>query len=387
MKIAFFSNFLNHHQLPLCKAFLSNKNIEFKFVALKKTPNDRVIMGYKDMNNMYPFVIKEYENKIKAKQIAIEYDVVIFGSDSDEYLSLRMKLNKLSFRYIERIFKRGFWRYLIPRTRNKIRNGYLNYKDKNLYILCASGFTSFDLARCGFPSEKCFSWGYFTEFIDYQKLIKVNESKGSKLRILYAGRFLKLKRIKDILKAINSIKNANEKIDLKLVGDGESNSSIHKYIVRHKMQHYVTVLPFTSNEEVRKTMLNSDVFFLGSNFYEGWGAVVNEAMNSFCIPCVSHSVGSAPVLIKNKVNGFIFKKGNVKQIVKVLEELNSMTSLQMQIIKINAFHTISDLWNADVAVERFLKIVNCLLKEQDFKDNYYEGPCSLSKIVKNGWYK
>ena len=31
MKIVFVSNFLNHHQLPLCKAFIEN-NIEFAII-------------------------------------------------------------------------------------------------------------------------------------------------------------------------------------------------------------------------------------------------------------------------------------------------------------------------------------------------------------------
>ena len=80
MKIAFFSNFLNHHQLPLCEALYNIKNVEFIFVACEETHQERLNMGYDDMNTKYPFVIRAYENSAMAEKIAMESDVVIFGS-------------------------------------------------------------------------------------------------------------------------------------------------------------------------------------------------------------------------------------------------------------------------------------------------------------------
>ena len=128
MKIAFFSNFLNHHQLPLCQALYNTEGVEFLFVACERIPADRLKMGYEDMNEEYPFVIRAYEDQVIAEKIAVEYDVVIFGACPTNYLALRMKEDKLSFRFCERSLKKGRWRRFIPRTRKKIHEGYTKYK-------------------------------------------------------------------------------------------------------------------------------------------------------------------------------------------------------------------------------------------------------------------
>ena len=56
MQICFFSNFLNHHQLPFSLAMSKLTGNCFTFVATEKTPQERIDMGYEDMNKKYPFV-------------------------------------------------------------------------------------------------------------------------------------------------------------------------------------------------------------------------------------------------------------------------------------------------------------------------------------------
>lgn len=64
MTIAFFSNFLNHHQLPLCLEFIRNIGKDnFRFVACERIEDERVQMGYEDMNVKYPFVLRAYESE------------------------------------------------------------------------------------------------------------------------------------------------------------------------------------------------------------------------------------------------------------------------------------------------------------------------------------
>ena len=46
MKVTFFSNFLNHHQLPFCLAMCKLTDNNFTFVATEKIPQERLDMGY-----------------------------------------------------------------------------------------------------------------------------------------------------------------------------------------------------------------------------------------------------------------------------------------------------------------------------------------------------
>ena len=385
MKIAFFSNFLNHHQLPLCLALAENSQVEFRFVACEKIPEDRLQMGYTDMNSTYPFVVRAYENEERAKMIAREYDVVIFGASPAAYLKERMARNRLSFRFSERPLKKGTWRRFIPRTAKKIEEGYTAYKDNPLYVLCSSAYTSSDLALCGFNRNKCFQWGYFPPVCE-KNIDEVFRLKGKNTcpEILYAGRLLKLKRVMDTVKAVESIYREGIPVHFTIIGEGEERTHILNYIHKHKLDACITVLPFMSPEDVRERMDCADIFVLGSTFYEGWGAVINEAMNSACAVVMSHAVGSAPYLIRNNQNGYIYEMGNVPQLTDRLCEL-AQNSEKRKRFGVAAYHTITEEWNAETAVDRLLRLTEAIRADQDYSKLFSTGPCSVAPLYTNGW--
>ena len=379
MKIAFFSNFLNHHQLPLCGALYVTDGVEFTFVACEKIPEDRIKMGYEDMNTKYPFVLRAYEDSEAAEKVALEYDVVIFGACPTSYLALRMKENKLSFRFCERSLKKGTWRRFIPRTRKKIYEGYTKYKRKKLYILGASSYAAPDLALCGFDKKKCFEWGYFPAV--YKKDLEAvfaNKRENKVPEILYAGRLLPLKHVIDTVKAVHNLKKQNIEAHFTIVGEGESAEEIKNYIEKFDLSDRVTMLPFTSPEGVREYMDRADIFVFGSNFYEGWGAVVNEAMNSACALVVSHAVGSAAYLIRSGENGYVYKFADVDELTEKLKALVTDRELRESFSR-EAYKTITELWTAEVAAERFIELCKAMERGEDYRSLYVSGPCSAVK--------
>lgn len=379
MKIAFFSNFLNHHQLPLCQAFCNTAGVEFVFVACEKIPDDRLKMGYEDMNTKYSFVVRAYEDSAEAEKVAREYDVVIFGACPTSYIALRMRENKLSFRFCERSLKKGTWRRFIPRTRKKIYEGYTKYKKKNLYILGASSYAASDLALCGFDKKKCFEWGYFPA-VDEKNLDLIFEQKRQNKapEILYAGRLLPLKHVIDTVKAVHNLKKANIEAHFTIIGEGESADEINNYIEKYDLSDRVTMLSFMSPEAVREYMDKSDIFVFSSNFYEGWGAVVNEAMNSACDMVVSHAVGSAAYLIRNGENGYIYKFADVDELTERLKALVTDSTLREKFGR-EAYKTVTELWTADVAAERFIALCKGIEQGDDYASLYESGPCSPAK--------
>ena len=54
-------------------------------------------------------------------------------------------------------------------------------------------------------------------------------------------------------------------------------------------------------------MAKNDIFLFSSNQKEGWGVVVNEAMNNKCCVVASDMIGSVPFLISDGYNGMVFK--------------------------------------------------------------------------------
>jgi hypothetical protein len=103
-----------------------------------------------------------------------------------------MQENKLSFLYSERFFKKGVWRRFIPSTRKAVKERILKYKNNEMYVLCASAYLPYDLELIGFPSEKCFKWGYFPECKKHDDVDALIASK-KKNSLLWCGRLIDLK--------------------------------------------------------------------------------------------------------------------------------------------------------------------------------------------------
>lgn len=51
MRVSFYTNFLTHHQLPFCLEMYKKYGENFKFVSTVKINEERLSLGYKDMDN------------------------------------------------------------------------------------------------------------------------------------------------------------------------------------------------------------------------------------------------------------------------------------------------------------------------------------------------
>lgn len=386
MKIVFFSNFLNHHQLPLCIEFANQKDVEFIFVATEQIPKERLDMKYFDMNTAYDFVLRAYENadsELRAYELAENADVVIFGSAPIKYLETRMSTGKITFRFCERSLKKGYWRRFIPRTYKKIKTEYIRYNHLPLYVLGASAYASYDLKICGFNEQKCYKWGYFPEAKEYKDIDVIMKQKDKKT-ILWVARLIELKHPEFAINLAKRLKKENVSFTLKLIGDGVMKKKLESMIVKNQLEKVVSLEGALTAEQVRKEMEKSGIFLFTSDFREGWGAVVNEAMNSGCAVVVSHACGSAPFLLCQNENGIIYENENLEEAYQNVKMLLNDTVLQERLGR-NAYLTILNKWNAKEAVERFLKLVDILTKEE-ICNLYQEGPCSLLELYENRWY-
>lgn len=383
MKIAFFSNFLNLHQLPICQEFLKYPDIEFTFVACTPVPQERIEMNYEDMNEKYDFVLCSYKDAASyrsAMELAKNADVAIFGSTDLSFLYERMALNRLTFRYCERALRKGSWRRFIPTTFFKIYREYLRYRSKNLFILSASSFTSHDLSLCGFKVDKCYKWGYLPEVKPYDHIDTIIDSK-VKNRIIWVGRFIDCKHPEFAIEAAKILNEKGMDFELQFIGNGKRLEASKKLVQKYNLSKCIKFYGALKTSEVRLMMEQASIFIFNSDRYEGWGAVVNEAMNAACAPVVSDAVGSASFLIKNGENGFSYEYGNLQAFVEILTNLLN-NSQRVKLIGRRAYSTMVDIWNPEIAVTRFINIVRGLMNG-DKMESYSDGPCSKASIINN----
>ncbi|MBQ7037058.1 MAG: glycosyltransferase [Clostridia bacterium] len=380
MKIAFCSNYFNHHQEAMSKALYNLSDGNFRFVARCTVGEERLRLGYEDMNKKYDFILRPYESEAQKKEAlswAIDCDVMIFGSGDEALFEKRMEKNGLTFRYLERPFKKGTWRRLVPRTKKTIYESYVKYKNNNLYILCSSAYTASDLSLCGFPPEKCFKWGYFPEVKEHD--IEALLSKKTPRSILWVGRFIDWKHPEAPVKMAEKLKKNGKDFHLTMIGDGVEKPRIEKMIKEKNLADVITLTGSMPPEKVREYMEKAEIFLATSDFQEGWGAVLNEGMNSGCALIASHAMGGAPYLIKDGENGLLYKSGDIKALADKAVFLldnpeNRRTSGK------NAYETLQNTWNAEDAAKRLLALVSKA-------DAAEKGPCSLAPVLKNFWYK
>ena len=381
MKVTFYSNFLNHHQLPFCLEMQRRLGEGFKFVATTPIEIARVTLGYRDMNHQYPFVITTYDNpqgEAEALRLCIESDVIITGSAPERYTAERIRQNKLTFRYSERVYKNGLWHVLSPRGLVNMLRMHTRYKNKNLYMLCASGYTAGDFAMVGAYKNKTYKWGYFPDTLTYDVDKLMMDKRGDALQILWCGRFLKLKHPEQAIKVAVKLKRDRIDFKLRMIGIGSLQEHIRKMILENELEDQVELLGSMSPEDVRSYMEKAHIFLFTSDYHEGWGAVLNEAMNSACAIVASHAIGSVPFLIKHGENGLVYKNGNTDDLYAQVKKLADDENLRVRLGR-QAYHTLSSTWNAHNAAENFLKLSDSLLCGGG--ETITEGPCSKAHAV------
>lgn len=384
MLITMYSNYLTHHQVPFCEAMCQQKDIDFYFVSTEKMEEERISGGWQ-LKKQYPYEIKAYENAIsqeKAYQLAEKSDVIIVGSAPEIYVQKRMKSiesrNKLTFRYSERFYKNGRWRVISPRGLILRYQTYFRYIGKPLYMLCASSYTCGDLAMLGSYIGRCYKWGYFPKTIRYKDINDILSNKKSRT-IIWVARMIKYKHPEKAIYIAQKLKNENIDFHLTMVGNGPLFNHIYMMIQKNNLQKYITLIGSIPEEEVRTLMEQHDILLATSDYHEGWGAVVNEGMNSGCVPVISSSMGSAGFLIKNGINGYACSlSDNVDDEMYLYIKTLLFDKEKKRNMSINAYHTIVDEWNAENAAFKFVNICRELMNGK--KKYYGNGVCSKASI-------
>ncbi len=376
MKISFYSNFLNHHQLPFCMEMIKLLGEDFKFIATEPTHQERLAMGYHDMNEEYDFCISSYKDGISydsALRLGIDSDVVIIGSAPDVFIAERLRQNRLTFRYSERFFKKGAWRLFDPRLLYSVFKKHTRYRNNNLYMLCAGAYTASDASLIGAYSNKTHKWGYFPEIKenDFSELCKLKAH--DPITLLWCGRFIDWKHPEKAVEVMKRLENNGLDCKLDFIGDGPILERIRKMVTDLQLNDRITFLGTMSPERVRAHMEKANVYLFTSDRQEGWGAVLNESMNSGCAVVASHAIGSVPFLIKNGENGFVYRDHDINDLYIKVEMLVQDANLR-KTLGTNAINTMEELWSPKVAAERLVEFCGGLLENKMIEFEY--GPCS-----------
>lgn len=132
--------------------------------------------------------------------------------------------------------------------------------------------------------------------------------------LLFCGKLIGVKAPEVLIQAVGAM---NSLAHCLVVGDGELRPSLEE-LAAEVAPKRVTFLGFRNQSELPAFYDLCDVFVLPSRF-EPWGLVVNEVMNAGRTVVVSDQAGCAPDLVKEGVNGSIFRSGDVTSLARILD--------------------------------------------------------------------
>lgn len=371
MTITFVSNYINHHQAPLSDALYRLTDGNYFFIQTEPMEEERMKLGWNTEYVDRPYVKLYYECKEECDRLIAESECVIFGGCEDSSVIMpRLEEGKFTLIYSERIYRHGRWKFISPRGLIKKYHDHIRFRKSPSYLLCAGAYVKGDFDLIGAYPDKMFKFGYFPRAEKYDDLNALRRDN-ERVEIYWAARFIDLKHPEMMLGLAYRLKQAGKPFHITMTGSGVLLENIK---LEAELQGLSEEVSFTGNltpEEVRKKMLASDIFVFTSDRLEGWGAVVNEAMNSGCLTIAPRAVGAAPYLIKDGENGFIFNTCDIGDLYeKVLagfdKELRNRLGLA-------AYHTIIDTWNEEVAAKRIFEFAKQGGKSMP---DYAEGPLS-----------
>lgn len=380
MKLIFYSNFLNHHQVLIADELYRLLGEEFRFIAT--LPRDeKGLKGGADYSNR-PYCIlagESTEANDEAMRLARESDTCVFGACSQQYAveRARQKGCGLSFEVGERWLKRGWINILSPRLREWWCNYQRYYRNKPFYKLCSSAFAAEDDRKMFAYKDRHFKWGYFTRVdedfvVEAPRNLGVSTSEITK-HIMWCSRFLRWKHPEFPVRMALKLKEQGYNFMLDMYGSGGEEETTKQLAKSLGVEDVVKFHGSLPNEEILEAMRQHEIFLFTSDRYEGWGAVANEAMANGCVLVASNAIGSTPYLIIEGRNGFSFKSEDVNSLTDCVKHLldNPQDMYRMQK---EARNTMLNMWSPKKAAEALLTLINDL--QNDRECSILNGPCS-----------
>jgi glycosyltransferase involved in cell wall biosynthesis len=365
MRILQVTTIVSHHQLPLARELASLVGMEnFRFAATEPPDHEREELGWNSqVNESWIFRAGERkEDREKFEQWWDEADVVICNVRRCKRIQDRLDKGKLTFYTSERRFKQpiGMARLLHPRFA-LMTSQFLKLASSPLFHYLPIGLFAYnDMSRIAKFQNRAWLWGYFTEL---PKSLSTCERVGNELRLLWAGRMMACKRLDTLIRAFSQLQHKCDAVTLTLIGDGSERVRLEKLASKLLIAGSYKFLPPVAASQVLELMQQHHVYVLPSNGYEGWGAVINEAMSAGCAIVASEGAGAAKTMIKHQYNGLLFQPGDWRILSEHLYLLASNETIRQQLIK-QGWYTITNQWSPAVAAERFFTVSEAIMSKR-----------------------
>ena len=241
-----------------------------------------------------------------------------------------------------------------PKYKFLIQKFLHNYLLK--YTIFNSNFGAKKFISKGFKSKKVL---VLHNGIEINKEV-CRSDNNNEIRILSVGRFHFTKDYLTALKAINhllkSISEQSYVIKYWLIGYGELEDNIRKWIKEYKLEEHVKLIINPSN--IDNYYSNADIY-LCTSIFEGLSNSIMEAMN-FSLPIIAtNNVGDDSYLVEDGFNGYLCDIRDYKTMAERLKIL-IINKINRNQIGLNSFEKLKNNFSLEIFRDRYIHLIkNC----------------------------
>ena len=333
MRIVLWQNCLSPHQLPYIVHLLDDERVdEVVVVAGETLSGDRKAMGWN---------VAKYEGLDRCKVYVHPHDKIIEAlfaerPEESQHLFSGIRADAFVFKCLQMSMAHHLKRGIIterPNTYDFKRN-ISNAKPywmhrlrfwlqdrkyaKQIHTVFAMGQEAVDYFCSLGMKWQVFPFCYCTA----APAVGAKPLLGDRLpQYAYCGSLSPRKSPFTIVRAISRV-DATIMGGVNLIGDGSLRNQLEEEIKRLHLEDKIHLLGTKPQTEVPLLMQEADVLILPS-VYDGWGAVVNEALQVGCYVICSDACGASDLMKKEPRLGKVFRRGDEQALADCISWCNT----------------------------------------------------------------
>lgn len=328
MKIVFWQNCLSPHQLPYIVHLMDDSRVDEVVVVAGETVSDiRKKMGWQ---------IDAFDSLDKCKVYINPQDIIIeslFAERPDEchHLFSGIRADAFVFKCLCMSMKYNLHRGMIterPNTYNfkwNITNGKPYWMHRLRFFLQDRKYAKRmeHVFAIGKEADRYFNslglgWKVHPFCYCTQSIVASSNITHSLPQYIFVGSLSPWKNPISIVRAFLRLKRGG----VKFIGDGHLKYKLIKEVENNHLEEYIDIIGTISHQKIPAYLYKCDVLILPS-LYDGWGAVVNEALQAGCFILCSDACGACSLLEYNSKLGLVFKAGSDTALANCMEYVNT----------------------------------------------------------------
>ncbi len=375
MKLILLTNMAAYQQLELAKAFVQQLGAQnFRLAVQGSLSASRKAMGWVD--EQAPAYLLRFDRSDADWQATLDWirdaDVVIHGRFPVRYVKQRISRGGLTYAYQERVWKKGLHLARFIARLPFLWKNYYSVNRRNYHLLAAGRYAAGDLQALGLFKSRAWKFGYFVA----PKPPPVKPNPNAVVNLVWVGRFIALKRPQRAIELLSTFITHGINARLTMVGDGELKEQLQAQATALGISDTVDFVGWQSVASVNQIMADGHIMLMSSDHREGWGVVINEAINNACFAMVCAEVGSADWLIPDEQSGMVYTDAEFERRATQLARRWQESPEQILAAARDGYHHLQANWSTDAAAQRLIQHSRLLLAGKSAANLYDDGPCS-----------